>query len=122
LYINILCRKYEEENQAWMQHQPQKHKHHDLIGGDYFPKFEEWITNAVSDAKEEGQDETIDESELSKSTHIWAMHFSGMWAYDSDLRVQEKDKGKKNYDCVVSAEFIHGTEKKFYVGFIQEII
>jgi len=36
--------------------------------------------------------------------------------------VEEKDKGKGNCDCVVSAEFLHETEKKFYVGFIQKII
>jgi hypothetical protein len=34
-----------------MQRQPQKHIHHDLIGGDSFPKFEEWIVNAINDAK-----------------------------------------------------------------------
>ena len=50
------------------------------------------------------------------------MKFSGMWAYVNRLRLEEKDKGKEKCDCVVSAEFIHETEKKFYVGFIQEII
>ena len=56
LYIHIICRKYEEENQTSMQRRPQKCRHHDLIGGDSFPKFEEWIANAINDAKEEGQD------------------------------------------------------------------
>ena len=36
--------------------------------------------------------------------------------------MEEKDKGKIICDCVVSAEFLHEIEKKFYVGFIQEII
>jgi hypothetical protein len=45
-----------------------------------------------------------------------------MWAYGSHLRVEEKDKGKENCDCIVSVEFHHDTEKKLYVGFIQEII
>ena len=80
LYIHILCRKYKEENQSWMQCRPQKHRHHDLIGGDSFPKFEEWIANAVDDAKEEGQDITMEESELSQSPHLWGMCFSGIWA------------------------------------------
>ena len=122
LYIHIVCRKYEEEKQTWMQRRPpQKRRRHDLIGGDSFPKFEEWIANAVNDA-EEGQDITVEESELSQFPHVWAMQFSGMWAYGSHLRVEEKDKGKGNCDCVVSAEFLHETEKKFYVGFIQKII
>jgi transcription termination factor Rho len=122
LYVIILCRKYEEENQIWMQHQPQKRRRHNFIGSDSFPKFEEWIFNAINDAKEEGQYITTEESELSQSPHIWAIRFSGMWAYGSHLRVEEKDKGKTNCDCVVSAEFLHEIEKKFYVGFIQEII
>ena len=122
MYVNILFRKYEEENQTWMQHRPQKCRCHDLIRGDSFPKFEEWIANAINDAKEEGQDITTKESELSQSPHLWAMRFSGMWAYGSHLRVEEKDKGKTNCDCVVGAEFLHEIEKKFYVGFIQEII
>ena len=50
------------------------------------------------------------------------MRFGGMWAYGNHLRVEEKDKGKINCDCVVSADFFHDTEKKFYVGFIQDII
>jgi len=45
-----------------------------------------------------------------------------MWAYGSHLRVEEKDKGKANCDCIVSVEFHHDTKKNFYVGFIQEII
>ena len=93
-----------------------------MIGADSFPKFEELIANAISDAKEEGQDITTKESELSQLPHLWAMHFSGMWAYGSHLRVEEKDKGKINCDCVVSVEFLHEIEKKFYVGFIKEII
>jgi len=78
LYIHIVCRKYEEEKQTWMQRRPpQKRRRHDLIGGDSFPKFEEWIANAVNDA-EEGQDITVEESELSQFPHVWAMQFSGM--------------------------------------------
>lgn len=50
------------------------------------------------------------------------MSFSGMWAYGSHLRVEEKDKGNTNCDCVVGVEFLHENEKKFYVGFIQDII
>ena len=45
-----------------------------------------------------------------------------MWAYGSHLRVEGKNKGKGNWECVVSVEFLHETDKKFYVGFIQEII
>ena len=59
---------------------------------------------------------------LSRPPHIYAYRFSGMWAYGSHLRVEEKDTGKVNCDCVVSAEFYHNTGKNFYVGFIQEII
>lgn len=87
MYIIILCRKYEEENQTWMQHQPQKRRHHDLIRGEFFPKFEEWIANATSGAKEEGQDIAIEESEHSHPPHVWAMHFSGILTYGSNLRV-----------------------------------
>ena len=105
-----------------MQHQPQKHKCHTLTRGDSFPKFVEWIANAINDAKEEGEDIPTEESELSQSPHMWATRFGGMWAYGNHLRVEEKDKGKKNCDCVVSAKFLHEIEKKFYVGFIQEII
>ena len=36
--------------------------------------------------------------------------------------MEDNDKGKQNCDCVVSVKFHHETEKKFYVGFIQEII
>lgn len=105
-----------------MQHQPQKCKCHSFIIGDSFPNFEEWIANAINDAKEEGEDIKIEETKLSKSPHIWAMQFGGMWAYDSHLRVEEKDKGKINCDCVVYAEFFLDTGNKFYVGIIQEII
>jgi hypothetical protein len=35
-----------------------------------------------------------------------------MWAYGSHLRVEEKDKGKENCDCIVSVEFHHDTENK----------
>ena len=73
-----------------------------MIGDDYFQKFEEWIANAINDAKEKGQDITVDESELSQFPHISAIQFSGMWAYGSHLRVEEKDKGKGNCDYVVS--------------------
>ena len=45
-----------------------------------------------------------------------------MWAYVFHSRVEENDTGKENCDCVVSVEFHHDTKKKFYVGFIQEII
>ena len=60
--------------------------------------------------------------DLSRPPHIYAYHFSGMWAYGSHLRVEEKDIGKVNCYCVVSAEFHHDTGKNFYVEFIQEII
>ena len=120
--LHVLCRKYERDHEIWMQHRPQKRKCNTLIRGDSFPNFEEWIANAINDAKEEGEDITIEESELSQSPHIWAMRFGGMWAYGNHLRVEEKDKGKINCDCVVSADFFHDTEKKFYVGFIQDII
>ena len=43
-------------------------------------------------------------------------------AYGSHLRVEEKEKGKGNCDCIVSVEFHHDIQKKIYVGFIQEII
>ena len=45
-----------------------------------------------------------------------------MWAYGSHLRVEEKDKGRENCDCIVSVEFHHNTKKKLYLGFIQQII
>ena len=56
-----------------MQHRAQKCGLHDLIRGGSFPKFEECIDNAVDDAKEEGQDITVEESEISQFPHIWAM-------------------------------------------------
>jgi hypothetical protein len=41
----------------------------------------------------------------------------------SHLRVEEKYKGKTNCDCVVNTvEFLHEIEKKFCVGFVEEII
>ena len=67
-------------------------------------------------------DLTIKEIEISRPPNIIATSFSGMWAYGSHLRVEENDTRKENWDCIVSAEFHHVTEKKIYVGFIQEII
>ena len=60
--------------------------------------------------------------ELSRPPNIIATSFSGVWAYGRHLRVEEKDTKKENCDCIVSVEFHHDTEKKLYVGFIQEII
>jgi hypothetical protein len=87
-----------------------------------FQKFDHWIVDAIIDAQQEGQDITIEEIELSQPPHISATYFSGMWAYGSHLRVEEKDTGKENCDCIVNVEFHHDTEKKIYVGFIQKII
>ena len=44
-----------------------------------------------------------------------------MWVYGSHLRVEEKDRGKENCDCIVSVEFHHDTGKKLYIGFIHDI-
>ena len=71
MYAIILCRKYEEDRQIWMQHRSQKCKCHSLITGDSFPNFEEWIANIINDEKE-GKDIKTKESELSQSPHIWA--------------------------------------------------
>ena len=49
--------------------------------------------------------------DLSQPPHIYAYRFSGMWSYGSHLRVEEKDTGKENCDCVVSVEFHHETER-----------
>jgi len=104
-------------------HPSRKRRHRDLnIGDGSFPKFDDWIVDAISDAQQEGQDITLEEIELSRPPNIIASSFSGMWAYGSHLRVEEKDRGKENCDCIVSAEFHHGTEKKLYIGFIQDII
>ena len=35
-----------------------------LIGDDYFPKFEEWSMDAISDGKEEGRDIEMEEIDL----------------------------------------------------------
>ena len=104
-------------------HPSWKRRHEDLnIGDGSFPKFDDWIVDAISDAQQKGQDITIEEIELSWPPNIIVNSFSGMWAYGSHLRVEEKDIGKENCDYIVSVKFHHETEKKFYVGFIQEII
>ena len=76
------------------------------------PKFDDWIADAINDAQQQGQNITIEKIDLSQTPHIHASRFNGMWAYGSHLRVEEKDIGKENCDCV---EFHHDTEKKFYV-------
>ena len=68
-----------------------------------FPKFHDWIADAINYAQQQCQDLTIEEMYLSQTPHIYDYHFSGMWAYGSHLRVEEKDTGKINCDCVVSA-------------------
>ena len=92
------------------------------IGDGSFQKFDDCIVDAISDEQQEGKDITIDEIEISRPPNISTTSFSGMWAYGSHLRVEEKDKGKENCDCIVMVEFHHDAEKKLYVGFIQEII
>ena len=101
-----------------------KHRLHELNngGGPNFPKFDDWIVDAINYAQQQGQYIMIDEIDLSRPPHIYSSRFSGMWAYGSHLRVEENDIGKENCDCVVSVEFHHDTEKNFYIGFIQEII
>lgn len=42
--------------------------------------------------------------------------------YGTHARVEERDTGKENCDCIVGVQFNHKTEKSLYVGFIQEII
>jgi hypothetical protein len=92
------------------------------IGDSSFPKFNDWIVDAISDVRQEGKDIMIEEIELSQPPNISSTSFSGMWAYGIHLRVEEKDIGNENCDCIVSVEFHHDTEKKLYLGFIQEII
>ena len=67
LYVHILCIKYEEEKEKWIQcPPPQKNAHHDLIGGcDSFLEFEECICDAIHDAKEQGEDLTLKETDIS---------------------------------------------------------
>ena len=77
------------------------------MGDNSFPKDEEWNTDAICDAEQQGKDLTTQEIDISQSPHLWASRFSGMWAYGSHLRVEEKDKGKGNCDFVVSVEFHH---------------
>ena len=45
---------------------------------------------------------TIEEIDISQPPHIYASHFSGMWAYGSHLRLEGKDTRKANCDCVSS--------------------
>ena len=123
MFVHILCRKYKEEIQTGTQPSRKRRLQESNIGGGpNFPKFDYWISDAINYAQQQGQDLTIEEMNLSRPPHIYAYRFSGMWAYGSHLRVEEKDTGKVNCDCVVSAEFHHDTGKNFYVGFIQEII
>ena len=104
-------------------HPSRKHTLQDLNLGDHaFPKFDDWIVDAINDARQEGQDMTKEEIQLSQPPSIWAYSFSGMWAYGTHLRVEERDTRNANCDCIVSVEFHHNTEKNLYVGFIQEII
>ena len=91
-------------------------------GGPNFTKFDDWIVDAINYSQQQGQDLMIEEMDLSRPPHIYDYHFSGMWDYGSHLRVEDKDTGKEICDCVVSDEFHHDIENKFYVGFIQEII
>ena len=77
------------------------------IGDGFFPKFYCCIVDATSDAQQEGHNITIEEIELSWPPNIIASLFNGMWAYGSHLRVEEKDRGKENCDCIVSSEFHH---------------
>ena len=118
--VHILWREYKEEIQTQM-HPSWKCRLQELNigGGSTFPKFDDWISDAINYAHQQVQDLTIEEMNLSRPPHIYAYRFSGMWAYGSHLRVEEKDAGNTNCDCVVSVEFHHDTERNFYVGFIQ---
>ena len=91
-------------------HPSRKHRlQHLNIGGGSFPKFDDWIVDEISDAQKEGQEIMTEEIDLSRPPHIWIYHFSGMWAYGSHFRVEERDTGKENCDCIVSVEFHHDT-------------
>jgi hypothetical protein len=66
LYVHILCRKYEEEIRTGICPSSRKHTLQDLnIGDGYFPKFDVWIEDAINDTRQEGQDITIEEIDLS---------------------------------------------------------
>ena len=64
LYVHILCVKYKEENQT-LQRQPQKCRRHDLMGDNSFPKDEEWNTDGICDAEQQGKDLTTQEIDIS---------------------------------------------------------
>ena len=120
MFVHILCRKYKEQIQTRTQPSRKHRLQESNIGGGWnFPKFDDWIADTINYAQQQGQDLMIEEVDLSRPPHIYAYHFSGMWAYASHLRVEENDTGKVNCDCVLSVEFHHDTEKNFYVGFIK---
>ena len=55
-----------------------KHTLQDLnIGYRSFPKFDDWIVDAINDARQEGQDMTKEEIELSLPPSISTSSFSG---------------------------------------------
>ena len=78
MYVHIVCRKYEEEIRIGMDPY-RKRRHQDLnIGDGSFPKFDDWIVDAISDAQQEGNDIMIEEIYLSWPPNIIASSFSGM--------------------------------------------
>ena len=65
MYVHLLCIKYEEEIRTGMRPSWKRTLQELNIGDSSFPKFDDWIVDAITDARQEGQDITIEEIELS---------------------------------------------------------
>ena len=64
--VHIPCRKYKEDIQIGTR-PSRKHRlqQSNIGGGSTFPKFDDWIVDAINDGQKQGQDITIEEIDLS---------------------------------------------------------
>ena len=92
MFVHILCKKYKEEIQTGTHSSRKRILQESNIGGGLnFPKFDDWIVDAINYVQQQGQDLMIEEMDLSRPPHIYAYRLSGTWTYGSHLRVEEKD-------------------------------
>ena len=112
--IHILCRKYKEDIQKGMcPSQKRRLQDSNIGGGSTFPKFDDWIADAINYAKQQGQDITIEELDLSLHPHIYASPLSWMRAYVSHLRVEENDTERQIVIVLLVLNFITTLKRSY---------